>query len=130
MAKITVAGKAVIITSTLKLEDIKTVGKYRPKALSIYGGEDGKEEIFAIKAGYHPSFSKFGICFTDATREDKLATITIITNYEDSDVEGYVADHFGAVITHLNKLEETLPSIIEEIAAERASVINSITVID
>mgnify|MGYP007102082194 CR=1 FL=1 len=43
MAKITIAGEAVIITSALKLEDIKKVQKYRPKELVLKGGEDGKE---------------------------------------------------------------------------------------
>lgn len=129
MANITIAGKAVVITSTLKLEDIKTVGKYRPKALSVYGGEDGKEEIFAIKAGCSESVSQYGICFADETRDEKLATVTMTTNYDGDDIEGYVADRLGAAIVHLNKLEETLPAVIEEIAAERASVMSNITVI-
>lgn len=129
MAKITIAGKAVVVTSTLKLEDIKTVGKYRPKALSVYGGEDGKEEVFAIKAGCNENFSKYGICFADETRDEKLATITMTTNYDGDDIDGFVADYFGAAIIYLNKLEETLPAVIEEIAAERASVMSNITVI-
>lgn len=129
MAKITIAGKAVVVTSTLKLEDIKTVGKYRPKALSVYGGEDGKEEVFAIKAGCNENFSKYGICFADETRDEKLATITMNIHYDGDDIEGFVADYLGTAIIYLNKLEETLPAVIEEIAAERASVMNNITVI-
>ena len=129
MAKITIAGRAVVVTSTLKLEDIKTVEKYRPKALSVYGGEDGKEELFAVKAGGHECFTKYGICFADETRDDKLATITLTTDYEGNDVEAFIADTFGASIIYLNKIEETLPAVLEEIAAERASVMSNITVV-
>ena len=42
MAKIVIAGDAVVITSALKLEDIKTIAKYNPKALTLMGGEDGR----------------------------------------------------------------------------------------
>ena len=42
MAKITIAGDAVVVTSALKLEDIKTIEKYRRNALVLKGGEDGK----------------------------------------------------------------------------------------
>mgnify|MGYP007049942276 CR=1 FL=1 len=31
MAKITIAGDAAVVTSAMKLEDIKTIEKYRPK---------------------------------------------------------------------------------------------------
>ena len=41
MAKIVIAGDAVVVTSAMKLEDIKTIEKYRPKELVLKGGEDG-----------------------------------------------------------------------------------------
>ena len=41
MAKITIAGDAAVVTSAMKLEDIKTIEKYRPKELVLKGGEDG-----------------------------------------------------------------------------------------
>ena len=48
MAKITIAGDAAVVTSAMKLEDIKTIEKYRPKELVLKGGEDGKEPIFCL----------------------------------------------------------------------------------
>ena len=41
MAKIVIAGEAVVVTSAVKLEDYRKVAKYRPKALVLLGGEDG-----------------------------------------------------------------------------------------
>ena len=48
MAKIVIAGDAVVVKSELKLEDIKTIEKYNAKALTLMGGDEGKEPIFAL----------------------------------------------------------------------------------
>lgn len=130
MAKIVIAGKAVVITSSMKLDDIKLVKKYRPEALILRGGEDGKEPIFALSAGFDGVINNVGACFADVTRDDqKLATITMSTNYDGDDIVEFVADSLGTAITNLNKLEETLPAVIEEIAAEKANVVSHINVI-
>ena len=61
MAKITIAGDAVVITSAMKLEDIKTIEKYRAKALQLMGGENNKEVIFAMGTTRGTgSISKYG----------------------------------------------------------------------
>lgn len=44
MAKIKVVGNAAVITSNLTLGDIALVKAYRPEALALKGGENGKEE--------------------------------------------------------------------------------------
>ena len=44
------------------------------------------------------------------------------------DVKDWVADRLGAAIINLNKLEEKLPTVLEEIAAEKATVMSNITV--
>ena len=52
MAKIMVAGDAVVVTSDMKLEDIKLVKKYRPEALTLFEGEgEEKEPVFKIGIG-------------------------------------------------------------------------------
>ena len=99
MAKITIAGDAAVVTSAMKLEDIKTIEKYRPKELVLKGGEDGKEPIFAVG-----------------------------TTNGAGDVKDWVADRLGAAIISLNKLEEKLPAVLDEIAAEKANVLSNITV--
>lgn len=37
MAKITIAGDAAVVTSAMKLEDIKTIEKYRPQGAGSQG---------------------------------------------------------------------------------------------
>ena len=130
MAKVTITGRAVVITSAMKLEDIKTIEKYRPRELVLMGGEDGKEPIFGIGtttgAG---SINAVGASFDAETHnDDKLACITLFLDGVTGDVKDWVADRLGAAIINLNKLEEKLPAVLEEIAAEKATVMSNITV--
>lgn len=128
MAKITIAGQAVVVTSALKLEDIKKVKKYRPDALILKGGEDGKEPIFALGVGAD-SINKFGVSFCQETRDDnKHAVLTMTTTYDGDNIEDFVADELGAAIINLNKLEEKLPGVIAEIDAEKETIKSNISV--
>jgi len=121
-AKVTVAGDAIVVTSTLPLEAIKTVAKYRPKELTLFGGEDGKEPLFAIGVGFE-SINKFGINFSTAARtEGKEAQITVCLPKGVENPKDYISDTYGAALIALGKLEEKLPGVIEEIAAEKAAI--------
>ncbi len=129
MAKIIIAGDAVVVTSALTLEDIKTVEKYRPKELVLKGGEDGKEPIFAIGttkgAG---SINGMGASF--GREFNGKASITLCA--DDIPAEGvkeWAADRIGNAIIHLKKLEEKLPAVLEEIKAEKTAVLESVTVV-
>ena len=133
MAKITIAGDAVVITSAVKLEDMATISKYRPGALKLMGGENGKEVIFAIGvtngAG---SISKYGASFGGATHdEQKLATITlgIESTPGCGDIKDRVAEHVGTAIFSLNKIEAGLGDVLEEIVTERAAIRETISVV-
>lgn len=131
MAKVTIVGNAAVVTSTLKYEDIKTVAKYRPAELTLKGGEDGKEPVFAIAAkDGNGNINAFGACFGAATRdEDKFAQITLVVDANgDTDVKELIADQLGGALVNLAKLEEKLPAVIVEINAEKASVLECITV--
>lgn len=130
MAKIVIAGDAVIITSALKLEDIKTIAKYRPKELVLKGGEDGKEPIFAVGVTNGPgNINEVGASFGRESHDDeKLAVITMVTDGVTGDVKEWVADRIGGAIMNLNALEQKLPAVLEEISGQKAAVMDSITV--
>jgi len=133
MAKITIVGEAVVIVSALKLEDIQTVQKYRPEALILRGGEDGKEPIFKLGVGAHGTINKYGAEFATATHDDeKLATMTLIMEVDGDataeDIKAMVADGIGGYVATLNKLEATIPAVLEEVAAERAAILANISV--
>ena len=133
MAKIVIAGDAVVVTSSMKLEDLLTIAKYRPEALVLRGGDEGKEKIFALSVNKNGvgEINKYGATFgSESHDDDKLATITMgLTCGRDTDVEECVADNIGAAIIRLNELEEALPAVLEDIAAEKAMIKSSISVV-
>lgn len=131
MAKIVVAGEAIVITSALKLSDLETVKKYNPKALTLMGGEDGKEPIFCVgvNRGKAGSINQYGAEFGAETRDDKkLATMTLMASGVTGDVKDFVADKYGAALMLLNKLEATLPAALEAIAADKKAILDNVAV--
>lgn len=130
MAKIVIAGDAVVITSALKLEDIRKVEKYRPNALYLMGGEDGKEPIFRVGTAKKGSLSEYGIEFAAETHDDeKLASITLVNNCAcGADVKECVAEDIGPIVMNLNKVEAAIPAVLEEIAVEKAAILANISV--
>ncbi len=132
MAKITIAGDAVVVTSAMKFDELMTIKKYRPSALVLKGGEDGKEPIFAISVncGGRSTINKYGAEFASATHDDAgLAAITQIFECNCSDIKQEVADTIGAYVLNLNKLEETLPAVLDEIEAEKQKIMDNISVV-
>lgn len=133
MANIKIVGEAVVVTSAIKLEDFRKVAKYRPKALTLLGGEDGKEPIFrvAVANGGAGTIGKYGAEFANATHdEQKLASITMVYTGKDCpDIKETVADEIGPAVMLLNKLEASLPDVLAEIDAEKAQILESITVV-
>lgn len=132
MAKILIAGEAVVVTSALKLEDLKKVAKYRPKALYLYGGEDGKEPVFGVCVANHGNgtINDVGAEFANATRDDeKLACMTLVGICgAGKNIKTAVAEKIGPAVMQLNKLEATLPAVLEEIEAERQAIMDNIQV--
>jgi len=130
MAKVTIAGKAIVITSALKLEELETVKKYQPKALVLLGGEDGKEPIFAVGVvrGSAGKIGNVGVEFGEETQTEKLATMTLMAPADVKDMKEYVADKYGAALMNLAKLETNLPAVIGAIAAEKQSIMDNISV--
>lgn len=130
MAKITVAGNAVVVTSAMKYDDLKTIAKYRPEAMTLMGGEDGKEPIFAVSVCKgNGEINQYGATFGLGHDAERRATITKnFEHAEDGDIKEIVADKIGSAIIKLEKLEAVLPDVLAEIAAEKSFVMDSITV--
>ena len=121
----------MVITSAITLENYKAVAKYRPKALQLKGGDDGKEVVFVIGVTSNPrgSINKMGAEFgSEAHDGTGKATITMDLPQTDGDIKEAVAEYIGSAILDLNKLEAQLPAVIEEIGVERANVLANIDV--
>lgn len=128
MANITIAGRCYVVTSKLSLADFELVKKHRPKALKILD-EETLEELFAVDVG-SDSISKYGISFNSVSNDEgKLATATMMIPHDVDDVQEYVVDKAGAAIANLNRIEDGLQTVLDEIRSENKKVIDSITVI-
>lgn len=129
MAKIVIAGDAVVVKSDLNLEDIKTIAKYQPKALTLMGGEDGKEPIFALGTTTGTgSINAVGASFGKADADGKAVITMVMQGVPTEKAKDWVADTLGAALMNLNTLEEKLPTVLSGISAQRATVMENISV--
>jgi hypothetical protein len=129
MPKTVVAGNALVITSELKLADLKTVKRYRPEALTLMGGKDGDDPIFTISTEGGAGINEYGAVFKDESRDGEgFACITAELTYSGDDLKGYIADKFGGALMHIGELEKVLPDVIKEIADQKKAVMEQITI--
>ena len=135
MSKVTIHGESVVVTSSRKMEELETIKKYRPNALTLYKGEgDAREPAFKISIGAagNGSIDGFGAVFTGTARDGSgCANLTMFLKNvpADADIKGFVADKFGGALAKLNELEATLPAVLQEIAADRALIMATIEAI-
>lgn len=130
MAKIKINGEAVVITSAVQLEQLKMIAKYRPEALKLMGGKDNKELMYSVGVvDGSGGMNSNGALFGRSSHEGGFAEITMLMQGIDGDkMKDAVADKLGGALIKLNALEATLPAVIEEIAAEKAKILEAITV--
>lgn len=131
MAKITVVGNAIVVTSIFSLEEIKTIEKYRPDDL-VLKSEDGKEPIFKIgvKTTSGGNLNKYGAEFASETQGDNAkAVITMFVTGDNTNIKDKIVEELGQAIINLNKLEAKLPNVLEEIQAERDKILENIEIV-
>lgn len=132
MAKITITGDAVVITSSQTLEDIRVLEKYRPKALCLFDVDENgqKEEAFKVcSTNGSGTINQYGASFGSATHDDqKRATITLTLPRGIDDATEYVAETIGAAILSLNRVEQQFAAALAGVADEKAAVMESISV--
>lgn len=130
MANINIYPGAVVIVSELKLEDIKAIEKYRPSALILKGGEDGKEPVFKIGTTVRSAgnINAYGAEFGGETHDEKKATVTLAVNGDTDEIRDELVERYGTALQYLNELEATLPAVLEEIGEARTKILDSISV--
>lgn len=129
--KTTVFGNALVITSALKAEEIKLAAKYRPEALNLYDEE--KVPYFAVgTTAAAGTITNSGIYFDGVSRDGNgYATLTLGFKGGSTDpnaIKEEVADKFGTALARLAVIEQALPPVLDEIAAQKATVIAGIEV--
>ena len=130
--RITINGDAVVLTSTLKVEDIELLKKYKPDALKLTD-EDGNQVLAVAYAANRGGLSKTGIVFGGASIDGGYATLTTVLEKEGTfDVETVkekIADMLGDIPSKLQQIEDAAPVAIADLAAKRATLIDSIQIL-
>jgi hypothetical protein len=124
--KITIAGNAGIVKTTITSADFEAVKKGNPSALKI---TEEKTELFYI--GYSQNggaINSFGIIF-NGTSEDGSLSVTIGIPADITDKKEFLVQKLLPVKDYLEKLEETVPEIAAKLRREKAALIAKITVL-
>lgn len=133
MSKIIVVGESVVITSDVKMEDIKLIQANNAKAANLYEtNEDGKKTcIFTVGATEgRGNVSENGIVFNGVSNSgDGKACITVAVPAGEGPIKDRVAAAYGKAVMRLNELEPKLAPVVEAIKAEKAKMLEGIQII-
>lgn len=131
MAKIIIAGGAMVVESSRTLEEIKTLETHRPRALALFD-EDGKKETFkvATTTDANGSIGTFGASFgSESKTGTKKAVITMSIPEGVTDAKDYAEKKIGVAINLLNKVEAQFDAALADVKADMDKVRASITVV-
>ena len=134
MANVRILGDAVVLTSDLKLDDLKLVQKMRPKALSLFEEDESGKLVPYFKVGIgdgevrNSDVNDYGIIFRKASRDEGLAQVTFKAPVGEGDIKEMVAEAIGTPLAHLITLENLIPDVLDEIHAAHDAVLSSIEV--
>lgn len=129
MANIKVLGNVFAITSGFKYDELKRVQRFRPEALELKDA-DG-DTLFQISVACSGGFGNGCVVFDCKTPDEQaLACVTadLPRIPEGKDVREYLADEVGGILANVNKIEQTLPGVLEEINAEHEAALASIDI--
>ena len=119
--KVTIAGKAIVFTSAVKLDDMKRVAKYKPEALTI---KEDDHQVFCAAVKDKSVVSKTGIFF-DGADEAGYACATLLV--DEVPTKDYVVENFATAVARMNQLEAAVAPVLEGIAQTEDEVFQSIT---
>ena len=127
MAKLSIMGDTVQITTDLTKEVINRVKDYAPDALKLFDEEDN--EVFGVDIG-HANYSKYGICFCSEDAEGKMfmTTNNPILDHSDAEKEREeVVRVFAPVLSKLQLVEANISAAKASIDEMEASVQEAVT---
>lgn len=127
-----IVGNAVVVESNMKLDELKLIAKYRPKAMIMYDEEDGnKTAVFRVMVGddNNGTMSNAGVCFSNRTTADGNATVTMQLPCTHDASKETVEETIGGALLALAKMEEGYAAIIDGIKEEQAKIREHITIV-
>lgn len=124
-----VLGEAVVIESTLKLEDIENLEAYKKDSLTMKD-EKGKPYFrVGVAEDAQGEINDFGVEFGNRTTSpagNARVTLAICPDHEN--VKEAIWAHLGTALLKLQKAEQELPTVLNELATDIATIDNMIEV--
>ena len=128
MANIKVIGDAMIVTSAIKMEDIKLLQRLDADGLIARDKDD--EPVYAVFTGASGFMEDTGIRFTGADR-DGFATVTILLPSTTQDKrEEYIKENYAMAITALQTMEELLAEYLISFKAKYIEAMQAVEFLD
>lgn len=125
-------GTALVVTSSVKREDIERLSVRCPDALNLYHGEEDKKElIFTVGlTDGDAEIQDFCIVFNSQTHDDaKRATATIMLRGDlGKDPKETIADLFGPALKNLAEWEAGIPAILQKVDADHAELVSMVQI--
>lgn len=122
MAKVKVLGRAVVVTSDLKLEDIQLAESIAPSSLKLVDAES-KEVLFQVGAGKNcESINDNGAIFS----QDNMITVLVGGNKPITRKD--IKDLLGNAIIKLGRVEKQVAKELPSIEKELDKVISFVEV--
>ena len=132
--KMTLVANTVVITSTLKVEEIELLQKYEPDGLVIKD-EETKETLFVVATAKTAkgSLGVYGVEFNGKTRdEDGFATFSEVLENLPDDIEkakDAIVLKYGKGIKKLNDYEAVIKDRASQVKSSIAQVADGIEVL-
>lgn len=106
MANIKVIGDAMIVTSAIKMEDIKLLQRLDPDSLVARDKDD--EPVYAVFTGNSGFMENTGIRFTGTDRNGFATTTILLPSATQNQREEFIKENYAMAITALQAMEELL----------------------
>ena len=127
MAKLTIMGDTIQLTSEITKAELERVENFAPKALKLFDNEGN--EVFGVGFG-NANFSKYGICFCSETAEGKLfmTTNNPVVDHSDAEEERKeIIRYFAPLLNKLNTVEANVAAAKEGLDEAEAAVEDAVT---
>ena len=133
MAKMTVTGACCTLTSSVKVEDLRKVLRFRPEVGTLKDKEGNPYFLVAIETDPEGigNIGEFGIEFAPVANPEGFAFANFLLPNDvvcDPDMKTLIAEQFGGVIDNLVQIEEKVPVALAEINAKIQALAEKITV--
>ncbi len=129
MSQMKIMGNCAVLTSTLKLEDIRKLQQIAPDKTQIV--DENGTVVYVIGVGITANMSIFGATF-NAENSDGFATLTVTipSTVEPNDRNTYITNRMEACVVAFNQYENAFQTRIESTLAQHEAFVAAIEVLD